>query len=350
MQIGQTSDLVQNADMSRFTDRVKINEGINTHRVLNGPFLMRSVYWPTFVNEQGQMVQRMRSVLIPKTGSELLKSLASTEKEFRTTMGEKDARSQFTPSNLYMYLIFNRDEITPKDELPKVRVAAYKQTVYNRLIEIQNERSTKDQNKLKNGLIFMYDIQVKKTIEDKARPRFTTKYTVDVDTENNKVQGAIPAELLDMSTEKMMKILEENKIWEAIFTKDELKAINESELDLATETKPNTEEEILHKLKENPIFLGAKDGNTGQFLFPQNEQFMIFLKSKELPILESAAQTQLPPQQEQTTQVDIKTEEVKTTGSPLPTQPEVISQKTETESTSEVKTENGTPIIRWGEK
>ena len=134
MQIGQTQDLITNADMSKFSDRVKIIEGINTHRVLNGPFLARSVYWPTLSNEQGQINQRMRSVIVPKTGSELLRSLASNEKEFRTGMGEKDPRSQFTPSNLYLYLIFNRDDVVPEDDVPKVRVVGYKQTVYNRLI------------------------------------------------------------------------------------------------------------------------------------------------------------------------------------------------------------------------
>ena len=111
MQIGQTQDLIVKADMSKFSDRVKINEGINTHRVLNGPFLARSVYWPTLVNDQGQMNQRMKSVIIPKMGSELLRSLSDNEKEFRRGLGETDPRSQFTPSNTYLYLIFNRDEV-----------------------------------------------------------------------------------------------------------------------------------------------------------------------------------------------------------------------------------------------
>ena len=338
MKLGQTPDLVQNADMSKFSDRVDIKEGINTHRVLTGPFLTRSVYWPTMAEEGGQMVQRMRSVLIPKTGSELLRSLSDAEKEFRRTMGENDPRSQFTPSNAYLYLVFNRDEAVAEGDLPQVRVAAYKQTIFNRLKEIQEERSTKDSNNLKNGLIFMYDVQIKKTIGDKSRARFTTKYTVDVDSENNKFQGNIPAKMLEMSWDQVVKVLDENKLWGEIFTPEELQAIEDCEIDLAAETKPNTEEEILAKLKDNPVFLGAKDPNSGQFMFPQNEQFMTFLKSKEVPILESAAQSQLPPKSESPIQIEEKPQETK---------PE--SQEIKVDTAQEVQTENGRPIKRWTE-
>ena len=335
MKIGQTQDLVVNADMSKFSDRVVIKEGINTHRVLRGPFLMRSVYWPTLILDQGQYNQRMKSVLVPKTGSTLLRSLSDTEKEFRRTQGESDPRSQFTPSNTYMYLILNRDEVKAEDELPVVRVAAYKQTIYNRLEEIQSEKSTKDKTKLKNGLIFMYDVQIKKTVGDAAKPRYTTKYTVDVDSENNKVQGVMPIELHEMPVDKMMEVLTNNNIWKSIFTEQELAAIDACEIDLGTETNPNNEEEILHKLKENPIFLGAKDGNSGQFLFPQNEQFMKFLKSKELPILESAAQAQ----QLAEGKTDTPAETTKAEAAPINVTTDATFETTPAETTIEVKPE-----------
>lgn len=349
MKLGQTADLIQKADMSKFSDRVEIKEGINTHRVLNGPFLMRSVYWPTLVMEQGQQAQRMRSVLIPKAGSELLRSIADNEKEFRRMMGESDPRSQFTPTNSYMYLIFNRDEVVQEDEPIKVRVAAYKQTVYNRLKEIQAEISTVDNTKLKNGLIFMYDVQIKKTVGDRARARFTTKYTVDVDSENNQAQGHMPVVLLDMTFKEVMKVLEKNEILDQIFTKAELEAIEKCEIDLLGETKANTEEEIIHKLKDNPIFLGAKDNNTGTFLFPQNEQFMTFLKSKELPLLDSAAQTQLPAQEQET---PTEAPPIQTTAEPQPENKEITVETGPTPDgkVDEVQTENGDGIIRWGAK
>ena len=368
MKMGQTPDLVMNADMSKFSDRVTIKEGANTHRVLNGPFLMRSVYWPTLVLDQGQYNQRMKSVLVPKTGSTFLRSLSDSEKEFKRLMGESDPRSQFTPSNTYMYLIFNRDEIKAEDELPVVRVAAYKQTVYNRLEEIQSEKSTKDKTKLKNGLIFMYDVQIKKTVGDAARARYTTKYTVDVDSENNVVQGSIPIELYGMPVDKMMEVLTTNNIWKSIFTEQELAAIDACEIDLEMETNPNNEEEILHKLKDNPIFLGAKDGNSGQFLFPQNEQFMAFLKNKELPILESVAQAQqlaegktdapTDAKQPETTKaeaINVTTDAPETT--PAETTIEVKPEEVKTVEVStdpkptEVKTEGGGDTIkRWGDQ
>jgi hypothetical protein len=352
VQLGQTPDLIQNADMSKFTDRVEIKEGINTHRVLTGPFLSRSVYWPTLTTEGGQSVQRMRSVIVPKTGSEVLKGIASVEKEVRRNSGETDPRSQFTPSNLYLYLIFNRDELVPEDEGPTVRVAGYKQTVYNRLVEIQNERSTKDQSKLKNGLIFMYDVQIKKTIGDKSKPRFTTKYTVDVDTENNKVMGQIPAELADYPFDKVAKVLDENDIWQYIFTPEELEAIQSCETDLLAETAPSTEEQIINKLKENPIFLGAKDSNSGTFLFPQNEIFMNYLVSNSLPLIDAAAQSQLPAssqeekpstdQPPQTSHVEVVTENKET-----PADVTVVETSPATEVTPEG---GGDKIMKWGEE
>ena len=329
MLLGQTKDRVENVVMSTLLERVDIKDGSNQHRVLAGPFLERRVYWPTLVEEEGKMVSKMRSAIVPKEGSQIFDTLASIEREIRTEIGEENPKSQFHPSNLYLYLIFDR-----ADDEPVVRVGAYKWSVYQRLEEIQNEISTKDPSMLKNGLIFMYDVIIKKIVGDTKRRQFTTKYSVDPDSENNKFMGQIPKELLKYTADELHATLEENDLYKEIFTDEEMKAIKESTIDLEKATKPMSEEEIRNKLRENPIDLSAKNMQ-GMNYFPQTPRLMKVLNSMELKYLEGEGETEQDDQQE------VKEEKKQL----FKKEPE--EKEKEKEKEKEVKSQEGSTIKRW---
>jgi len=284
MQVGQTKELIDEATFSSFSGRVvlKTGEGGNRHRVLRGPFRASTVYWPTLVNEEGELKPRMKTVTVPPTGSEFVKKLASVEEEVRRTMGENEPKSQFKTSHTFLYLIFDREDET---DPPEVKVASYKYSVYKRLEEIQRELSTKDKSFLKYGLIFMYDVIVKKIVEDPNRPIYTTKYKVEVDIENNPMQGRVPADVLNLNTKDLNDLLAENDVFSEVFTPEEIEIIDACKIKLDEETKPNTEAEIIAKFHEFPINLQAKNPQTGMFHFPQNDRFISYLKNMELPLL-----------------------------------------------------------------
>jgi len=338
MFLGQTEDLKKDATMNQFSDRVEIKEGINKHRVLRGPFLVRTVYWPTLITEEGEVKQKTKSIVVPKTGSPLLKSLADAEKEFRRTMGESEPRSTFSPSSAYLYLIFNKDD-PEHHEKPEVKLASYKNTIYTRLEEIQTEKSTKNPAMLKNGLIFMYDVLIKKTVGNPAQPIFTTRYTVDVDTENNVAQGQIPVEILKLSSEELLKTLEENGIFTDIFTPDELKAIEDCKIDIGSMYTPSSDEEVVMKLKEFPIFAQAKDFSKGTFLFPQMDQFMKFIEKKGLALITGEPKAKIEAPEDTPDEAQEDTQEA-----PVVKEAEVVKSQ---EEITEIKTEQGNVIKKW---
>lgn len=330
MLLGQTNELLEQASIQFSSERVTVKEGENIHRVLAGPFLEKKVFWPTLVTEEGKKVVRMRSVSIPKTGSPLLSTLAAIDKEVRLTLGENDPKSQFKPSSSYLYLIFNRE-----DTEPIVKIASYKFTIFKRLEEIQAELSSNDKNMLKNGLIFMYDVVLKKIIEDPKRPRYTTKYSADPDSENNKLMGSIPKELLNYSAAEIEKVLTENEIYPIIFTPEELKAIKDCDIDLEAQTKPMSEEEIRAKLIEFPICLNAKD-SMGRYYFPQEDKFMKALESAEISYLKEVDNQQV----KEIKKLDDGDETQTIKEKPA----EIQLNKSEV---NEVKSENGTVLKRW---
>jgi len=327
MLLGQTKELIDAAKFSTFTARVEIEEGRNIHRVLAGPYLLKQVFWPTLVEDQGKLVSRMRSAIVPKEGSKIFDALIAVEKEFRYLNGEEDPKSQFSPSSSFLYLVLDR-----KDDIPVVRVAGYKWSIYKRLEEIQSEPSSKDPKKLKNGLIFMYDVIIKKTVDDPKRPKFTTKYTVDPDSENNQYLGEIPAELLKLSAGEIDKIMTENKVYQTIFTEEELKAIEACDIDLLKEVLPNSEEEIKTKLLENPINLKAQDSSS-RYIFPQTDKFLKSLESMGLKYLNS---TQEEPKGKMEVQ---EAEVIETSQSTL---------KVNVKPPDSITSVNGKKITKWG--
>jgi len=318
MFLGQTNKMVDEAQIKKFTDKVTINVGRNQHRVLTGPFLQRVVYWPSLEQDSttGEMKQVAKMVNVPKEGSQIFDALSSIEKEIRATMGEKEPRSKFKPNNQYLYLIFNREE-----EEPIVRAASYKWTIFNRLDQIQKQISSKDKNMLAHGLIFMYDIIITKTVGDPNRAQYTTKYSVDPDVESNPFLGSVPVEFLKYSEAQIMETLseeaQEGKTYlEMIFTPEELKAIEECDIDLTKEINPLSDDKILAKITESPIYFGAKDQN-GHYMFPQEEHFMKAMKSMDIKLIESeSVDDQKATDSSKTTEVkeEVKEEEPKKLG------------------------------------
>lgn len=273
---GQPKDLKDNA-IGRGLNRIRLGEGENIHRVLFGPIKVQLLYYPALVedSESGEHVQRMKIIKVPETGTPLA-TLASLEKRIRAKRGEKNPKSNLDPSPKWLYLVIDKNS----DDYPKVQIAEYPWSVYDKLIKLEGETSTKSQKRLRHGLIFMYDVIITKTIEKGKSPQFGTKYSTQVDTENQ-YSGKVPSSYLGLNSIELTKYFK----FEKFFTTEEWEAIQTSTINLEQEGEPDTPDQIEARLREFPIFLGATRTD-GSYMFPSLESFKDQLEKLGLPFLE----------------------------------------------------------------
>jgi len=286
MDLGQPKYLKDKAEKSAFSSRVRLQEGENIHRILFGPLKVQTIYWPTLEedSETGTLVPRNKMVRRPEQGC-IFDNLASLEKRIRAQQGEDKPRSSFAPSNRWWYAVIDKT-----DDEHEIKIAEYPFTVYQRLIELESQKSTKNTKNLRHGLVFMYDVIITKKV-DPGRPKYLgTSYEVDVDPENE-FSGKIPGYWLGQSTGELNE--EENFDLSNFFNEEELQMIQDSTIDLEKEATPDNPDDILAKLKEYPIHISATQPD-GSYRFPEREKFMEQLTEFGLTYLgEGGAQPQL---------------------------------------------------------
>ena len=256
--IGSSADMQREA-RGDFTDRVKLVEGPNIHRILFGPVRQKTVWYPTLVeDEDGSMKQSMRAFKPPETGSPL-DALASLEKRVRRNKGEEKPKSSLDPRNRWLYLVINLES----EEYPKVEIAEYPWSVFDALVSLEKAEHPKDKTKLRHGLLFMFDVIITKKVNPKLPPQFGTKYEVEPDPDNP-FTGKIPKSYWGKTASELA---EHGIDLEDFFPEEMWQAIQEAEIDLQAEAAPDSIEDIKAKLEEFPIFLGATD-DAGNYRFP----------------------------------------------------------------------------------
>ena len=263
MKLGQPSHLKEKAK-GGFTDKVRLEDGENIHRVIYGPVKVQYIYYPTLQrdNETGELKQSVRVIKRPQEGC-ILDSLASFEKRIRTQRGDKNAKSNLSPRTKWLYLVIDRSK-----EEPAIEIAEYPFKVFDQILKLEAAKSSKDSNKLRHGLIFMYDLIITKAVE-KGKPRqYGTSYHVEVDPENA-WSGKIPVAALGMPAEELEKKL---KGFEKFFPDEDWELIENMDIDLEKEGEPDSPELILSKLQDNPIYLNATNPD-GSYMFPALEEF-----------------------------------------------------------------------------
>jgi len=263
MKLGQPAHLKEKAK-GGFTDKVRLEDGENIHRVIYGPVKVQYIYYPTLQRdaETNELKQSIRVIKRPQEGC-ILDSLASFEKRVRIQKGEKNPNSNLSPRSKWLYLVIDRNS-----EEPEIKVAEYPYKVFDQILKLEAAKSSKNTNKLRHGLIFMYDLIITKSVE-KGKPRqYGTSYHVEVDPENA-WSGKIPVAALGMPAEELEKRF---KGFKQFFPKDDWKLIEDMDIDLEKEGEADSPEEILHKLKENPIYLQATSPDGG-YMFPALEEF-----------------------------------------------------------------------------
>lgn len=263
--------------------RIRVEKGTNVHRILFGPVKMSTVYYPTLVEDpdEGGFKQALK-VLKPELGASPFAPIASLDKRIRKKQGEDIKKSSLDPTQSWLYLVLDKKA----ENYPKVAVAEYKFSVFDALINLEKEPSIKDPNKLMHGLIFMWDAIIKKTVKSGMSKQFGTRYDVSVDPDN-KYSGKVPIQYLGMSTADLTERMEKIGGMQVFFTEEEWEAIEKSDLVLEDEGRHDTPEEMLDKITEFPIFLGATNPD-GSYRFPTIDKFKKQLEDLGLQYLEGS--------------------------------------------------------------
>lgn len=272
MKIGQNKENIQKASGTKGL-WLKLKDGENLHRVLYGPLPMNTVFWPTVVEQDGKRKQTVRSARVPDSGS-IFHQLAAIDRRAQRAQGADDPTSVFDAKTTYNYLVID------KEGAGTLQIAQYPKKVKDQLVEIQAKRDRQSPDKLRYGLIWMFDCIITKAIDNDKGRRYGTDYTVEVD--NSPVSGQVPAEWLDLDFDELVK--SGNVKPEQFFKKSELKEMEAFDIDVEEATRPHTEAEILDMLSRNPVdLLGKKFGDPA---FLDASVIMEELKLLKLPFVE----------------------------------------------------------------
>lgn len=177
--------------------------------------------------------------------------------------------SEFSVNASYAFPVIDR-----RDSEPVVKVMEVSWNTFKLLKELQDMTDPEDPTKLLHGLLWFHDIiitQKKKSDDSRIPEKFNVKYVIS-SSKNNPFQGKFDVGL-SKDDEKKAEIFKHSRKL-GIFTEEDFAAIEmfSDEAELISLYTPNTAEEIMETLVNNPICLDAV--RNGSLIFPNKEAYI----------------------------------------------------------------------------
>lgn len=294
--------------VSNWSEVVRISElDINYwHKVIDGPRKVWSVYYPS-VNADGE--QRKFVLTVKDFDSNPFNVIAKMHKEMQkkeildrlgNTEAARDAlskvRSPLDPGSSFHCLILDK-----KDDVPHVKHAEYRKTLWEFMVKAEAEKyvddlGNKNEAMLRYGLLFMIWFEFNRVEQNRSSDRlFNIAYTGKVlEKFIGDWAGKVPSVylnkpisinkdtdsfVLDLGT----KTVSIPVVKYGMLTKLEYDAIVNYEFSLKQIVQPMTPEEILDKTNQYPLRLDAVD-EKGRFLLPEWERIKEELHKKNLSL------------------------------------------------------------------
>lgn len=280
--MGQPKRLVKKAQRDG-GNYFKIKEGENNVRVLFGPVVVNTVFYPTIQrSEDGEVKATVRSVKVPDRGG-IFAPLSALDRRIQRAHGEERPRSAFDSKSKWNYLVIDLD-----NEPYEVQVAQFPKSIFEELVDIETKRSNKNATMLRYGPIWMVNLIITKTVDPSKSAQFGTEYKVEVDPENP-WNGKVPAEWLDSDFAELLEAGAFDP--EEVFPNGMIKALEEAEIDLEKEGIPDSEDAVMERLQAFPVDLDGKDKRSGAPLFKHKAVLVEELTNagvlEEIPMIES---------------------------------------------------------------
>lgn len=260
-------------------DQHEIEKGDNLFRFIQGPQMIKTIFYPTVFEKEENGEKTLEPTyralnFLDKTG--IIESIQEAEAEARREIGDQDPIG-FSDKNNWFYLA-----IKLSDKVLKIKPLKVPKSIKDKITEFETKLDIKNPDYLMNGLFWMYDINVTKTLEPGKSPRYGTKYDAFIYGENP-FRAKIPQEYLKAD---IGKILEKIGGPEAVFYEEIIPLLENLEIDLEKELTPMKESEIKERLQKFPINILGRRSNDHSLIYPQGSQFKNLLRSLGLPYVE----------------------------------------------------------------
>jgi len=280
-----------------FTDVVRIDETDKkyVHKIIAGPRQYQSIFYPSFSKDG-------KEIILTVPPNELFKRMQKIDEEIHKN--EEKYRSPFAPTTTYRALILDK-----ADSVPIVKLAEYKYSIAQHFGDLERAPYMDDtgatvQNKLQNGLKFMWWAVITKKRKDESKKESwnNVEYIVQAHpTIKKPFSGKIPIEVLSANVkmnENGLDLVTPSKTWNIpyneIFTQLEWEAIQNCEYDIVELTAPLPDDAVMEKLHEYPInFMGISKFNGT----PYYDNIELLIKNATqygLPVNNVAGQIEAP--------------------------------------------------------
>lgn len=196
----------------------------------------------------------------------------------------KDERLQFEPEDVWVYLVFCRE-----DPVPEVRLAFYKPSIMKGIKEKQHQAHPTKPGILLYGPAILSDIIITKKFDPREKSqRKRTSYSVDW-MPDNRWAGVVPTTFWNTGFQFKEG---HDFVTDKIFTQDEMDAIQAFQAEHGVEklndylealVAPQSDEDVARLIKENPLNPWAR--NASGPVFPDPERFMKELVRLSIPCL-----------------------------------------------------------------
>lgn len=238
-------------------------------RILQGVQDKYCYWWPTVVEDQnsGVVKNTWRNAYVDGNAKTPLDHLADLDRAFKQKLTEAsggnptEVRSMFDKEMTYDYAAIIRGSSTGKAD--SIQILKTNWSVMNRINQIQHMLSGVSKDYLEYGLIYMYDIIIRKSTNPKNG---RNQYTVDPEIQTcAHTAGKVHIAYIDQDRNP----LDPNQYLSA----EDQQLVAACNWDLDTIEQPIPVAQLMDRLRQYPINLAARQrNNPSRFLFFQSRQ------------------------------------------------------------------------------
>jgi hypothetical protein len=285
MKIGTTQEQRKEAAPENpLEDTYELVEGSNLFRFFQGPKKINVIFIPT-LREKDNKLEPSFLVLKFKDTCGIIDAMYQLEQSVRNALGEEKPEYALKPQEQWWYLALRLN--APKND-GKIRPLKVAKGTKDDINGLESALAVEDQNYLRNGLYYMYNILIEKTVNPAKPKKFGTSYTTSI-YGTNPYMGLVPSEWLTKGFDEVISAVGDgdfNNGLKEVFTEEMIASMESCDYDLDDMLKPMEESKINELLFNATINIGYVNPLTGKHKFPQSPKFIQGLRELGLKLMD----------------------------------------------------------------